>query len=438
MVKRIFRFLSEFSFALVLFGLIAVASSLGSIIEQDQPLSFYEESYATPLFGFLNSSFLLNLGLDHIYRTPWFLCLLILLGLSLASCTAKRQFPLFTLAKEFFFQKKASSFLPLAFSFQVSKRAYLQENLILKIQGLDYFIYQRANALYGYKGLLGRLSPIFVHFSLLILLFGTAEGAFFNFTAQEKVTKGDTFHIENILGTGWGAKVPHLTFRLNDAWVEYEKKKVHQFYSNISVLDGRGEETKEQTISVNHPFSWKEIHLYQSDWNLNSIRLKTKEGKQVYQIPLFPIEKTGKLALTWIKEQNQSWTLIVDPLHRVFVLSPSSTSPGPSIREGEKLILTRSEKVSSIFVLSEVLSTTGILIQAQPSPFLLYPGFGLLLITTFLSYLPSTQFWLSAHPTHYWIGSNTNRGQGKLEIEMEGLFRLVRSQEKENCFFLKK
>jgi hypothetical protein len=49
--------------------------------------------------------FLLFFGLDHIYTTWWFLCLLLLLSLSLASCTLSRQFPLFFVSKDFLFQK---------------------------------------------------------------------------------------------------------------------------------------------------------------------------------------------------------------------------------------------------------------------------------------------------------------------------------------------
>ena len=55
---------------------------------------------------------------------------------------------------------------------------------------------------------------------------------------------------------------------------EYENNKIHQFYSNLSILDNYGNEIKQQTISVNNPLRYKNIDFYQSDWNLLGIRVK--------------------------------------------------------------------------------------------------------------------------------------------------------------------
>eukprot|EP01038_Epipyxis_sp_PR26KG_P003016 gene3016-4282_t len=85
-------------------------SSLGSFIEQDEPVSFYEENYKKPIYGFINSTFLLAIGLDHIYTTWWFLSLLALLGICLVSCTITRQFPLVENSKDYFFKGKKTSF----------------------------------------------------------------------------------------------------------------------------------------------------------------------------------------------------------------------------------------------------------------------------------------------------------------------------------------
>ena len=114
-MQKSFKIFTDLKFALFVLGVLAFASSLGSFIEQDEPFSFYEENYAIPIYGFINTQFILTLGLDHVYSTWWFLSLLITLGISLISCTITRQFPLFQNSKDYFFRKKGNCFLAFPF-----------------------------------------------------------------------------------------------------------------------------------------------------------------------------------------------------------------------------------------------------------------------------------------------------------------------------------
>ena len=53
--------------------------------------------------------------------------------------------------------------------------------------------------IYCYKGLIGRIAPIIVHFSMIIILIGAIIGSVCGFKAQEIIPKTETFHIQNIL-----------------------------------------------------------------------------------------------------------------------------------------------------------------------------------------------------------------------------------------------
>ena len=53
-------------------------------------IDFYNE---TPIFGFINGYQVIRLQLDHIYTSNWFLFLLVLLCISLAACSFRRQIP---------------------------------------------------------------------------------------------------------------------------------------------------------------------------------------------------------------------------------------------------------------------------------------------------------------------------------------------------------
>jgi cytochrome c biogenesis protein len=170
--QQTFGFFAKFKFGISILGIIALLSSLGSFIEQDENLDFYKENYSIekPIYGFITWKSIIFLGLDHIYTTWWFLSLLIILGISLISCTIIRQFPLLTNSKEYFFRKRKSSFLPLPFSIKFQNIYFLKESILLQIQKLNFHLYQTRNLIYGYKGLIGRISPILVHVSLILIL----------------------------------------------------------------------------------------------------------------------------------------------------------------------------------------------------------------------------------------------------------------------------
>ena len=416
-IQKILKILIDLKFSILILALIAFASSFGSFIEQDEPQNFYEENYPLekPIYGFISSKIILNLGLDHVYNTWWFLSLLLILGLSLIGCTLTRQFPLVENSKEYFFRKQINSFLKLPFSIKLQNRFYLKEIILLKLQKLNLFIYQKGDLIYGYKGLVGRISPILVHISLIIILMGSTLGAFKNFKAQEVLPKGEVFHIQNPLKIGRLTPLPNLTTRVNDFWVEYKNNKINQFYSNLSILDNYGNELKNQTISVNNPIRFKDIDVYQSDWNLIGIRIKDIEKNKIYEYPVFQLNKNTKAWITWINDSSKTLSVVFDQLENTFSIYNETgdfveiKNIGDSITKNYKLV--------------DLLPSTGLLIKYDPSIRLIYLGFGLLMLTTLLSYLPYTQFWVYENSKNIWIGSSTNRGKIQLEIEFENLIR---------------
>jgi cytochrome c biogenesis protein len=420
--KKIIKILTDLKFALAVLLAIAIASSLGSFIEQDEPILFYQQNYPLekPIYGFINSNFILILGLDHIYRTWWFLFLLVILGVSLVGCTITRQFPIFKNSKDYSFKKEKKSFLNLPFFVKIENIYYLKEIILLKIQKLNFYIYQNENLVYGYKGLIGRISPILVHLSLIIILIGSLIGAFKNFKAQEVLPKGELFHIQNPIRVGWFTELPDVNIRVNDFWVEYEKKKIHQFYSNLSILDNYGNEIKEQTISVNNPLRYKNIDIYQSDWNLLGIRLEKLGEKKIYEFPLFSLNKTAKSWITWVKDSDKNYSLLFDQLKQTFLLYDER---GNFLKESKL-----GEIIDKEYKISDILPSTGLLIKYDPSIGIIYFGFGLLMITTSLSYLPYTQIWIFHNSKNSWIGGITNRGKIQVEIEFENLIRYIENK----------
>ena len=418
-LQKSLKIVTDLKFAILVLAILAMASSLGSFIEQDEPVAFYQQNYATtaPIYGFITWNLILFTGLDHVYTTWWFFSLLITLGICLISCTITRQFPVFINSKEYFFRKKENSFLGLPFSVKIKTVSYLKETMLLKIQNMNFYIYQNGNLIYGYKGLIGRISPILVHLSLLIILGGSSIGAFKNFKVQEILPKGEIFHIQNPIKAGLLTSLPSITTRVNDFWVEYENNRIHQFYSNLSILDNYGNELKQQTISVNNPLRYKNIDFYQSDWNLLGIRVKDKTDNKIYEFPLFSLKKVSKSWITWINTKNQNEILVFDQLQNCFLTYDEFGNFLKIKNVGEDL--------TANFSIIDILPSTGLLIKYDPSIPIIYFGFGLLMITSCLSYLPYTQIWIFTQRKNSWIGSSTNRGKIQLEIEFENLIRYI-------------
>lgn len=423
-IQNFLKIVTDLRFAIFVLAIIAGISSLGSFIEQDESLAFYKENYAKPIYGIIDANFILNLGIDHVYSTWWFLSLLLLLAICLVSCTMTRQFPLLKNSKEFFFRGKKNSFLKLPFSIKIKNISYLKEIILTKVQNRNFYLYQKENLIYGYRGLVGRISPILVHLSLIIILAGSSIGAFQNFKAQEILPKGEIFHIQNPLKVGWLTALPPINTRVNDFWVEYENNRIHQFYSNLSILDDFGNEIKHQTISVNNPLRYKNVDFYQSDWNLIGIRVKNIKTNIIYEFPLFSFNNNSKAWITWINindlPNQKNLALVFDQLQNiVFVYDENGNfinfkNTGDLIEENLRLI--------------DILPSTGLLIKYDPSITIIYFGFGLLMLTTLLSYLPYTQIWILNEKNNCWIGSSTNRGKIQLEIEFENLIRSLEYQ----------
>ena len=430
-IQKIPKILIDLKFSILILALIAFASSFGSFIEQDEPKSFYEINYPLekPIYGFVNSKLILTLGLDHVYNTWWFLLLLLILGLSLIGCTLTRQFPLVQNSKEYFFRKQSNSFLKLPFSIKLKKNFYLKELILSKLQKLNLYIYQKGELIYGYKGLIGRISPILVHISLIIILGGSTLGAFKNFKAQEILPKGEVFHIQNPLKIGRLTPLPNITTRVNEFWVDYKNNKINQFYSNLSILDNYGNELKNQTISVNNPIRFNNIDFYQSDWNLLGIRIKNIENNQIYEYPVFQLNKNAKSWITWVNDSSKTVSIVFDQLENTF---STYDEKGNFLK-----IRNIGDNITNKYVLIDLLPATGLLIKYDPSIELIYLGFGLLMLTTLLSYLPYTQFWVFENSKDIWVGSSTNRGKIQLEIEFENLIREMENKLYKSVFIKK-
>ena len=415
MRQKIFRLFADLRFSIFTLLLISSCSIIGTVIEQDQSIETYKINYPlnNPVFGFLSWDRILYFGLDHVYQTWWFLSLIFLFGCSLVLCSFLQQLPSLKIARRCQFFRTNGAFYKLNNYTILTKPSF--SKILAGIKMENYSIFQQKNIVYSYKGLIGRIAPIIVHFSMILVLVGLIISSLFGFKAQEIVPKTENFHIQNILSNGRLTIIPQNSARVNDFWITYTKNKtVSQFYSDISILNTNGNEIKRKTISVNYPFIDKGVYYYQTDWNLVGLRFKTNTN-QIIEYPLvnvFPDQE--KIWLTWIS--NNQFTqngiiLLIDNLEGYCSIYSDDGQFLGNMEINETLNFNQN------ITLLEILSSTGVQIKADPGIPLIYLGFGFLMISTLMSYITYSQVWVFQKDQQLFIGGNTNRALFDFELE---------------------
>jgi cytochrome c biogenesis protein len=439
-VKRYFRkdlvpLLADLRLAIGLLLAIALFSISGTVIEQGQGLAFYQENYPEDpaLFGFLSWKVILIAGLNHVYSTWWFLAILILFGASLTACTFTRQITaLRWFSRTWNFYSQPRQFEKMALSTELPGVSL--DALKQALGDRRYKLHEKAaeqadgDMLYAHKGLIGRIGPIVVHASMLLILVGAILGAMTGFYAQEMVPSGQTFKIQNIFEAGpWSAsQVPKdWSVKVNRFWIDYSPEgRVDQFYSDLSVLNEQGETVKQKTIWVNQPLRYKNVTLYQADWAVAAVKVRMNNSP-VFNLPMAALKsenggsKNGRLWGTWVPtkpDMSEGVSLVAQDLQGTLLVYDMQGQLVSTVREGSS---TNANGIT-LFV-DEIIGSTGLQIKADPGIPIVYLGFGLLMVGVLMSYVSHSQIWALQIADKLYIGGRTNRAQVSFERELLGM-----------------
>lgn len=419
--KQAIKTIADLRLAILLLLAIALFSITGTVIEQGQSAAYYQANYPEDpaLFGFLSWKVILAAGLDHVYRTWWFLSLLVLFGSSLTACTFKRQLPALKAARRWKYYTQAKQFEKLALSAELDRGSL--DSLAPLLQQKNYKIFREGNTLYARKGIAGRIGPIVVHASMLLVLAGSIWGAMTGFLAQEMVASGESFKVNNIIDAGplAAAQVPKdWGIKVNRFWIDYTPQgNIDQFYSDLSVVDDRGKELDRKKIYVNQPLRYRGVTFYQTNWGIAGVEVQVNNSP-IFRLPMAELDAKGQGRIwgTWVPikpDLSEGISLLARDLQGTLLVYDVQGKLTGAVRVGSSI------EVNGITLkVLDAIGSTGLQIKADPGIPIVYTGFGLLMLSVAMSYLSHSQIWALQDGDRFYVGGRTNRAQVAFEREI--------------------
>jgi len=299
-----FAFFSSMRFAVALLSVLAIASIVGTVLQQNQPKQNYVVKFGafwTEIFEFL--------GLFDVYASAWFTLIMLFLVLSTSLCLWRNVPPFLREMRSFRTQTTAKSLAHMKHTALLpSSLGSLKTEIAAKywqVNGFQTRITSREDGsvlLSAKKGAMNKWGYIFAHAAIIVICLGglvdsnlllkigmltgkivpdttsqyardfqaasRLSASNLSFRANAEVVEGQTIE-SAFINADKGLLLQELPFTL-------ELKKFHidfyntgmpkDFASDIVVTDKASGNRVAQTIRVNHPLTINGITIYQSTY----------------------------------------------------------------------------------------------------------------------------------------------------------------------------
>ncbi len=417
-LRQLLNWISSLKFAICLLLLIGIASALGTAIPQGEVSQTYFSLYKeNPWLGVINPETILLLHLDNVYSSNWFLSLLTCLGISLISCSWKRQWPTLKSSLRWIDYKKPEQLKKLAIA-QTVRTKNLEKglkDLAKYLQKKGWVVKESPGRLAARKGVLGRVGPPLVHIGLVLLMLGSAWSALQGQRFENFLIPQSSFDLSN-----QNDQEKKLSIKLNSFEIERDPAgRTEQFTSKVELLESNSSIGILKEVSVNHPLRFKGITIYQADWALSTINLKIGSYPNL-QLPLKKFPELGDAIWGLVlptKENGGSPVLLsvsseLGPV-RVFDETGSLLA---SLRPGGEGSNIKGIPLKVI----EIIPSSGLLLKRDPGVPLVYSSFALVLLGSGLSVLANRQLWAvqDSDQNMIYIGGLCNRNLSSLAKEL--------------------
>ena len=303
---------SSMRFAISLLTLIAIASVIGTVLQQNQPMTNYVNQFGPFWFEVFG-----KLGLYNVYASPWFLVTLVVLIVSTGLCVVRNAPRMLRDMRSWRDNVREDSLRnfhhKLAWQAPLD-RAALAEQSALRLRHAGYatrIIDKDSGILVtAKKGAGNKFGYIFAHSAIIVILLGgmldselpirvqqwifgktpfSGDGMIAEIPAQHRLGVGNpTFRGNTAIAEGQSSRTAILNqpsgVLIQELPFAIELKKFHiDFYStgmpklfasDVVVRDLENGHTFPATIKVNQPLIYKGIAVYQSSFDDGGSKLK--------------------------------------------------------------------------------------------------------------------------------------------------------------------
>ncbi|WOK97070.1 cytochrome c biogenesis protein CCS1, chloroplastic [Canna indica] len=431
--KRALAVLSNLPLAIGEMFFIAALMALGTVIDQGEAPDYYFQKYPeeNPVLGFITWRWVLALGFDHMFTSPVFLGMLILLAASLMACTYTTQIPIVKVARRWSFMQSAETIRKMNFADSLPRASIQDLGIIL--MGSGYEVFLKGPSLYAFKGMAGRFAPIGVHLAMLLIMTGGTLSAAGSFKGSVTVPQGLNFVIGDVMNPNGFLSFPSESFNtevhVNRFYMDYyDSGEVSQFYTDLSLFSLDGKELLRKTIRVNDPLRYGGITIYQTDWSFSALQI-TKNGEGPFNLAMAPLQLNGdkKLFGTILPTGDpdspnvKGISMLARDLQSIVLYDQEGKFAGVR-RPSSKLPI---EIDGTRIVIEDAIGSTGLDLKTDPGVPVVYAGFGALMLTTCMSYFSHSQIWALQDGTTVTVGGKTNRAKLEFQDELNRLLDKV-------------
>jgi len=274
-IDRIWNLFSSIKLAVVVFSIISATSIVGTIIEQQASpernikllTKFFGPNFAPSAFHILDT-----LGFTDMFRSWWFMALLLIFTGNLIICSIERLPKIWKVVKEPIRPVTPERLKALS----INREIILKEKVdkasehaaaVLKRYGFSASVIKEDKAvqLYAEKGRYSRLGVYVTHLSILLILAGAVIGMLFGFNASLNLPEGASSVVAYASG---GLQIPlGFDIRCDNFNVSfYDNSDTPKSYKSWLTILEDGREAVKKVIDVNNPLSYKGITFYQASY----------------------------------------------------------------------------------------------------------------------------------------------------------------------------
>ncbi len=272
-MDRVWDLFTSLKLAITLIIIMAVASIIGTIVEQNQPIEKYRQFYTDGTIRIMDA-----MSLFDMYHSWWFLLLLVLFTVNLACCTIDRLPRVLRQVRNPKTTLDGGLEKSLGLVDRWKKKGARNEwgdkysEIVAKSVGKPVVTNDGDTLhIYAERGVVSRFGVYVTHVSIVIIFIGAIIGNVAGFKGYVNILEGQSVNQVPIRG---GSRTADLGFdvRCNKFWVTYytdqqghETRQPKEYASDLSILQN-GREVMRKKIVVNDPLQYKGVWFYQSSY----------------------------------------------------------------------------------------------------------------------------------------------------------------------------